>query len=41
MERRRNAEKRTEEAKKDGKVGKFVVVGMRGRRRVVWADRMS
>ena len=32
------AEKKTEEAVKDGKKGKFIVVGPRGRRRTVWAE---
>ena len=35
------AESKTEEAKKEGKVGKFLVVGQRGRRRVVWTERME
>ena len=38
-ELRELAEKKTEEAKKDGKKGKYLVVGQRGRRRVVWTDR--
>ena len=33
------AESKTEEAKKEGKVGKFLVVGQRGRRRIVWTER--
>ena len=32
------AEKKTEEAVKDGKKGKFIVVGPRGRRRTVWTE---
>ena len=33
---RDEALKRTEEAKKEGKKGRFVVVGQRGKRRVMW-----
>ena len=36
---RDEAERKTEEARKDGKKGKFLVVGQRGRRRIVWTDR--
>ena len=38
-ELRELAEKRTEEAKNEGKRGRYLVVGQRGRRRVVWTDR--
>ena len=38
-ELRELADRKTEEAKKEGKKGKFLVVGQRGRRRVVWTDR--
>ena len=38
-ELREVAGKKTEEAKKEGKKGKYLVVGQRGRRRVVWTDR--
>ena len=38
-ELREVADRKTEEAKKEGKKGKFLVVGQRGRRRVVWTDR--
>ena len=33
---RDQAEKKTEEAKNEGREGKYVVVGQRGRRRIVW-----
>ena len=35
---REEAERKTEEARKDGKNGKFVVVGPRGRRRMIWIE---
>ena len=40
-ELRELAEKKTEEAKNEGKRGKYLVVGQRGRRRVVWTDRVD
>lgn len=33
---REEAEKKTEEAKNEGRAGKYVVTGQRGRRRIVW-----
>ena len=36
---REEAEKKTMEAVENGKKGKFIVVGQRGRRRMVWTDR--
>ena len=36
---REEADRKTEEARKEGKEGKFLVVGQRGRRRVVWTER--
>ena len=33
---RQEAEKKTEEAKNEGRAGKYVVTGQRGRRRIVW-----
>ena len=33
---REEAEKKTEEAKNEGKVGRYAVVGQRGRRRLLW-----
>ena len=41
MERelREEAERKTNEAKNDGRVGKFILVGPRGRRRLVWTER--
>ena len=38
-ELRELADKKTEEAKNEGKRGRYLVVGQRGRRRVVWTDR--
>ena len=38
-ELREVAERKTEESKKEGKKGKYLVVGKRGRRRMVWTDR--
>ena len=38
LERKTDAEKRTQELENEGKSGKFLVVGMRGRRRVIWTD---
>ena len=38
---REMAEKKTEEAKNEGKRGRYLVVGQRGQRRVVWTDRES
>ena len=40
-ELRELAAKKTEEAKNEGKGGKYLVVGQRGRRRVVWTDRVD
>ena len=37
-ELRAEAERKTEEAKKEGRAGKFVVVGQRGRRWTVWRE---
>ena len=35
------ADKKNEEAKNEGKSGKWVLVGQRGKRRVVWTDRVQ
>ena len=35
------ADKKNEEAKNEGKSGKWVLVGQRGRRRLVWTDRVQ
>ena len=35
------ADKKNEEAKNEGKSGKYVLVGQRGRRRLVWTDRVQ
>ena len=35
---RAEAEKKTEEAKNEGRVGKFVVIGPKGRRRLAWRE---
>ena len=40
-ELREEAERKTEEAKKEGKNGKFVVVGPRERRRMIWTERVD
>ena len=34
---REEAEKKTAEAKNEGRRGRYVVVGQRGKRRIVWA----
>ena len=38
VERKREAEEKNERAREEGKQGKWIVVGMRGRRRVVWKE---
>ena len=35
------ADKKNEEAKNEGKSGKYVLVGQRGKRRMVWTDRVQ
>ena len=35
------ADKKTEESKNEGKRGRYLVVGQRGRRRIVWTDRVD
>ena len=40
-ELRELADKKTEQSKNEGKRGKYLVVGQRGRRRVVWTDKES
>ena len=35
---RDEAEEKNEMAKKDGKKGKWIVVGKRGRRRLIWVE---
>ena len=40
-ELREEAERKTTEAVAQGKKGKFLVVGQRGRRRMVWTDRVE
>ena len=38
---REEAERKNEEAKKEGKNGRWIVVGPRGRRRLVWTERVD
>ena len=40
-EKREEAEMRTEEAKKEGKNGRFIVVGPRGKRRLAWTEKID
>ena len=40
-ERREEAERKTEEANREGKNGKFVVVGPRGKRRLAWMEKVD
>ena len=35
------ADKKTEEAKNEGKSGKWIMIGQRGKRRLVWTDRVQ
>ena len=35
------ADEKTEEAKNEGKSGKWIMIGQRGKRRLVWTDRVQ